>query len=937
MIEHNIRPEHIIVTTFTKKAANEMKERLSQMLEGTNIQLNKLVIGTFHSICMRILMQYGYVINLKGFKIAADRDWDEVMKSLIDPITDDIADIRDLVSNGSLNGGKPLQLELNKPSEKSPYDIKKLRKQISKLKSKGIYPDDYSLQKDYNKELHIIFKLFQEKLESSGLLDFDDLLVKTSQLLSKRNCVSRIKHVLIDEFQDTNTIQLQLMVKFAMGVPGNCNNITVVGDPDQSIYRFRDAVALNFELMRKKYPGCEIIKLNENYRSTSDVLDFSEAVMRQQNSRTSKNLSSQFSHTFPAVHQSFGSREEEAVNIAQEIKFLKLLPKLFQYSDFAILIRAAYQSRALERALIEKKIPYRIVKGRAFWERKEVEQIVDFLRLVAYDDDKAAFLRTLKSCTSGIGPVTIKKIDAVIDEESKKGFTAISALYKIARGDFKGVGSSKNKDQIQLFLEMVEKARNFVANDNYSPNQLSLLFEFLKSQEPLASLIKEEERAQNIEEVKSQLVGFVPTEVEPINSEDSAPLNEDTFLQSFLSSIQLYSVDDKEEDNEDGVVCISTIHSAKGLEWPVVFIPGLTEGLLPASFAKKDENEEEAIDEERRIFYVSTTRAKQLLYVTNSLECNSWSIEAPEPSRFLTNPVRRLMEDKQLAFKNVENIMKLYDIQGVPYDNGCFDDKVSEVIRLYKLAFVERSMVQQDVHSERYEGFSTVRMYLRDPSFSKIARSLESERISQAGVEIVPLPGPGVKSYAPKVSELDIESSKTDVPVKKAEEESEEETDTDSDDDLPPPVPPSISRFFEEKNDTTSKIIQRKFFSPIDIKVDPKEINPKDLTPKKTLNNKRFLTPVELKVEPKVTATKAAAPNSRSGQRFFAPVEAKVDPKVISPKVVQSSAQSLNRRSFAPVVSPTKVQYMPNTQVSEPVKMKKRKTLGVRRIRMPYN
>ncbi|ODQ59836.1 hypothetical protein WICANDRAFT_30222, partial [Wickerhamomyces anomalus NRRL Y-366-8] len=590
MIEHNIRPEHIIVTTFTKKAANEMKERLSQMLEGTNIQLNKLVIGTFHSICMRILMQYGYVINLKGFKIAADRDWDEVMKSLIDPITDDIADIRDL----------------------------KLRKQISKLKSKGIYPDDYSLQKDYNKELHIIFKLFQEKLESSGLLDFDDLLVKTSQLLSKRNCVSKIKHVLIDEFQDTNTIQLQLMVKFAMGVPGNCNNITVVGDPDQSIYRFRDAVALNFELMRKKYPGCEIIKLNENYRSTSDILDFSEAVMRQQNSRTSKNLSSQFSHTFPAVHQSFGSREEEAVNIAQEIKFLKLLPKLFQNSDFAILIRAAYQSRALERALIEKKIPYRIVKGRAFWERKEVEQIVDFLRLVAYDDDKAAFLRTLKSCTSGIGPVTIKKIDAVIDEESKKGFTAISALYKIARGDFKGVGSSKNKDQIQLFLEMVEKARNFVANDNYSPNQLSLLFEFLKSQEPLASLIKEEERAQNIEEVKSQLVGFVPTEVEPINSEDSAPLNEDTFLQSFLSSIQLYSVDDKEEDNEDGVVCISTIHSAKGLEWPVVFIPGLTEGLLPASFAKKDENEEEAIDEERRIFYVSTTRAKQLLYVTNS-------------------------------------------------------------------------------------------------------------------------------------------------------------------------------------------------------------------------------------------------------------------------------------------------------------------------------
>lgn len=755
LIEHLIMPEHIIVTTFTKKAANEMKERLSQMLEGTNVKLNKLIIGTFHSICTRILMQYGYTINLKRFRIAADRDWNDIMKAVIDPITDDIADVRDLIIKGELNGGKKLHLERSNGSDKAPYDIKKVRKQISTLKSKGLYPEDYSRQHDYNTELHRIFKTFQEKLEENGLLDFDDILVKTNLLLLDRNCVNNIRHVLIDEFQDTNTIQLELMVRFAMGASGNMNNITVVGDPDQSIYRFRDAVSVNFDLMMQKYPNCNLIKLNENYRSTSDVLNFSEAVMCQQSSRVAKSLKSQFTHSFPAVYQSFDSRDQEALYIAEEIKFLKSLPGLFQNSDFAILIRAAYQSRALEKALVKMKISYKIVKGRAFWERTEIEQLTDLLRLVAYDDDKIALLRTLARCITGMGQVTLKKVEKIIDDENKKGSNALGSLSKISVGDLKGV-NLKIQDQFRAFLKMISEARSYVSRDRDSVETLSSLFEFLKTQKPLASLIKEEERAQNVEELKSQLLDFKPTEIEPINFDDDEPIvmREETILESFLASIQLDFTDDKESANENGQVFISTIHSSKGLEWPVVFIPGLVDGSLPASFAMKDENEEEALDEERRIFYVSTTRAKQLLYITNALGGNNWGTDLSEPSRFLTNQVKKMMRSRQVALSNLESIKKLYGALNIGHDETD-SVKVSSLIAKY-----EQSRNQKTIVSPRNDSFSipcdglvsSTRMGInsRNPSYG----GFQYQSASRMKTEVETLPAPGVKKFAPVFSKV---------------------------------------------------------------------------------------------------------------------------------------------------------------------------------------
>lgn len=717
-----------------------MKERLGEMLKGTDIRINRLKMGTFHSICVRILRQYGHLIGLKTFKIAADRDWDDVMKSVIDPLTDEISEVRDLIASNKLDGGKFVDLE-SKSDSKIPYDIKKVKKQISSLKSKGIYPDDYLQQAHYNRELHAIYKAFQTKLEEKGLLDFDDLLAKTNQLLSKRHCLSNIRHVLIDEFQDTNTVQLELMCKFARGTTGDEDNVTVVGDPDQGIYRFRDAVALNFDLMRKKYPQCKIIKLNENYRSTSDVLNFSEALMRQQSSRTKKSLVSQFRDTFPPVYQTHPSRGEEAEAIADEIWHLKSLPGLFRYSDFAVLIRSAHLSRAVEQALVKRSIPYMIVKGRAFWERKEVEIVVDFLRLAAYDDDSTALLRLLPLFTSGIGPVTMNKIERIIDHQRTQGLNSIETLQQLSTGELKGL-TARIQQKAKDYLKMIHKVKSFVANDKSDVKTLSELFDFITSQGALAELVKDDkERAENLKEVKAQLLEFKPVREDLINSEDSDPVEivEETFLQNFISSIQLYLTDNK-SDKDQGAVCISTIHSSKGLEWPVVFVPGLCEGSMPSKHVDKDENAEEALDEERRVLYVSTTRAKQLLYISTPLSSSAW-MNSGGPSRFLTKSVLDLAHEKQKALSSEKHVVSLYNALGALYNDGEHQASVKTVLKSYEKLLQDRaarkaaSEFSDDITSTFGNGNKS------NTFFSRPAQPKE-----------VKLPGPGVKNYAPSAT-----------------------------------------------------------------------------------------------------------------------------------------------------------------------------------------
>lgn len=762
------------MTTFTKKAANEMKERIAHMLKGTTTELHKLKIGTFHGICSRILSQYGRAIGVDRVRVAADRDWNDIMKPIINPIADEIREIRKMISTGAMKPGKSVSIEGNgKSSSENPYDLKKVKKQISKLKSKGMYPEDYFQQKDHNKELHMIFKLFQNKLEENGLLDFDDLLVKTNLLLSKVDCLKNIQHVLIDEFQDTNTIQLELMTRFAKGTPGNGENISIVGDPDQSIYRFRDAVAMNFEHMRANYPECRIINLEENYRSTSDVLNFSEQLMRQQRKRLSKTLNSQFDYSFPVVYQTFDKREEEAISIAEEIKHLMSLPGLFEYSSFSILIRAAYQSRVIESALNRNKVPYIIVKGRAFWERKEIETSLDFMRIVAFEDDKPALLRTLIGSTTGIGPVLCKKIESIIDEERAKNKSALSTIESISNGNIEI--SPKIKVQIQKYFSLIQQARSYIVNKNHTKESLLLMFDYLISQEPLKTLNTEEERAQNIEELKNQLRSFDPEDADSVSFDEDGSSKEFelSLLESFLVSIELQSNSDNKTDNR-GSVCVSTIHSSKGLEWPVVFIPGLTEGSLPASFASKDEEQDEAFDEERRIFYVSATRAKQLLYITSAAEESIWLNEKASPSRFLTKEVKSLMSDRQLALTSLKSVQKLYASMGVDFVKDNHQAITLDTITKYEQMYQERE--RQRLAMEEPDPFDYAFMVPRInlPKFlagTNMDTTKKTKPNPQMGepltrIKSKPLPGPGFKSFAPGSKKLKSEINiKRDTPL----------------------------------------------------------------------------------------------------------------------------------------------------------------------------
>ncbi|KAM9887639.1 hypothetical protein OXX79_013479, partial [Metschnikowia pulcherrima] len=280
----------------------------------------------------------------------------------------------------------------NETSKYRGFDEKKLRRHISKAKSSGLFPETYDAQRDKNSLISIVYQAYQNELISNRVLDFDDCLLYCYKIVSTFPVLEFVQHTLVDEFQDTNEIQLQLMYHFAKGHrtdPELQHNVTIVGDPDQSIYAFRDAQAVNFDKMRSHYakiPGrnCEVITLDENYRSTSDILHISETVMRQQSGRVVKNLTSQHSKSFKPVQAVLESNEEEAKWIAHQIECLQGLPQdIFTLSDMAILVRSAYQTRAIETELTKRKIPYFMVRGKAFWDRKEVVAILDYLRCVA--------------------------------------------------------------------------------------------------------------------------------------------------------------------------------------------------------------------------------------------------------------------------------------------------------------------------------------------------------------------------------------------------------------------------------------------------------------------------------------------------------------------------------------------------------------------------
>lgn len=613
--ERGLKPWNIIVCTFTVKAAREMKERIRELVsDGLE---KKLILGTFHSVARRFLVSYGHLIGIeKTFGIA------------------DTSDSRAIITRIIKRQGFSIE-----PGVAGA--------RISSLKAKSISADQYAnTRKAAEQEFSAVYSEYEEALRTSNLLDYDDLLLRCALLLRKHaECVSNIEAVLIDEFQDTNTVQFELMCLFSQ----HKRNVTIVGDPDQSIYGWRNAEIKNLERMERRFPGTDVIHLEENYRSAGAILQSAQQVIEQDESRPAKALKPTFGVGDRPVLRKLPTADAEAKWLVSEIQRTQALSAdLLKPNDFAVLLRSAAVSRHIESALGNAGIPYRMVGGTKFFDRLEVKMILDYLRVINQPDHNDALLRIINVPTRGVGDVTVKSL---IDEAERKG----NSLWKIVLNNAQGQSRSDTKLSAQAskglseLVNLVLTGRKKLAGTEDQQASPFDLVEFLIKKLDISKFLQKkypddyETRWANIEELKAQTADLtaaiaqgedfveeeVLPEIEGLEQRIVNP-NEDA-LTLFLANIALSSeVQRKQDENPDEVqqnVTISTIHAAKGLEWPVVFIPACYEGSIPHSRA-------EDIDEERRLLYVGMTRAQALLY----LSCPNKNSQSGETtmSHFLT-------------------------------------------------------------------------------------------------------------------------------------------------------------------------------------------------------------------------------------------------------------------------------------------------------------
>ena len=563
--EKQVKPWNILAITFTNKAANEMKQRVENLLSDSS---NDIWMGTFHSICVRILRRY---IDRIGFDSSF--------------IIFDTSDQRTLV--------KDCLKEL-KVDDKLFTD-RAVLSEISNAKNEMLEPKAYSVKyaNDFRKEtIGKVYELYQKRLRENNAIDFDDIINYTIKILTENQDVleyytEKFKYVLVDEYQDTNKAQFMLISILA----SKYGNITVVGDNDQGIYSFRGADISNILNFERDFPGTKIIKLEQNYRCTGNILKAANAVIKHNETKYDKKLWTENNEgNIPCIY-SGDDEYDEASYIINQIRFLKT-EEYFKFSDFAVLYRMNSQSRAIEDILRREDIPYKIIGGLKFYERKEIKDIIAYLRLIFNPSDNMSLKRIINEPKRGIGKTSLDNI-AKISEETG------DSMYDIIKNAEK-YGLNRVYLNSREFIEAIEELRSKKDNMLIS----DLIKETLKKTGytkalELENTVEAETRIQNLDEFLTVAIEF---------EEESA----DNTLAEFLEGITLSSDVDNLEDEEESVT-LMTLHSAKGLEFPVVFLVGMEEGIFPGY---KSIGEPKELEEERRLFYVGITRAKQYLYLT---------------------------------------------------------------------------------------------------------------------------------------------------------------------------------------------------------------------------------------------------------------------------------------------------------------------------------
>lgn len=567
--ECGVNPWNILAITFTNKAAGEMRERVDKIV---GYGSESIWVSTFHSTCVRILRRYidrlGYDTN---FTIYDTEDQKTVMKSVC----------------------QKLQLDSKLYKERMLLNV------ISHAKDEYISPNEFLLEAkgDFRQEkIAQAYVEYQKELKKNNALDFDDLLVKTVELFQSCPDVleyyqNRFRYIMVDEYQDTNTVQF----KFISTLARQYRNLCVVGDDDQSIYKFRGANIRNILDFEKVFPDAKVVKLEQNYRSTQNILNAANGVIANNRGRKEKALWTENEQGEPILFQQFQNGYEEAEYVSGEIS-KKVRKGEAEYQDFAVLYRTNAQSRLFEEKFLYANIPYKIVGGVNFYSRKEIKDILAYLKTIDNGKDDLAVRRIINVPKRGIGNVTLAKVQAYADSRDISFFEALEEA-----GEIPGLGKAALK--IQPFVHLIHEMRLSLADMSMQDLIQAILdktgyAEDLKNEDTDES----EARLENLDEFINKAVTY----------EEGA---EEPNLSGFLEEVALVADIDSVEDGDNRVL-LMTLHSAKGLEFPYVYLAGMEDGLFPSYMSIAADDPTEEIEEERRLCYVGITRAMKELTIT---------------------------------------------------------------------------------------------------------------------------------------------------------------------------------------------------------------------------------------------------------------------------------------------------------------------------------
>lgn len=577
--EYGISPESILAITFTNKAAKEMKERIEKL-----IGKNNLLASTFHSFGVKILRENYDKLGYKNNFVIMDSD-------------DSLTLVKKIIKDLGYD-----------PKRFNPYMI---RNKISSNKSEFVMPEEYKkfVHSEEDDIIYKVYKKYQEILFKNNSVDFDDLLILPIKLFKENQEVldyyrEKYKYILVDEYQDTNEAQYLIIKMLA----AKYRNIACVGDNDQSIYMFRGANYKNILNFEKDYKDAEIIMLEQNYRSTKTILDAANSVIKNNNFRKDKNLWSDKGEGDKISFYKSYDEIDEVFYIIRKIK--ELISKGVPYSDIAILYRTNAQSRVFEQELLKQNIPFRIVGSFYFYSRKEIKDLLAYLRLIINTDDDISLMRSINTPKRGIGPKTISEIEANAEVYNTSMYDAIKDGKAL---EFKKTIEELKEDLKNCSLtEFIDKVLD-----------KSGMKEALKQEKSLEADI----RLENLEEFKSVTKNF----------EERVGI---ISLEEFLTEISLVS-DIEEYKDDPNRITLMTVHSVKGLEYPYVFLAGMEEGLFP----HKNSYSPDELEEERRLMYVAITRAMKKLWITSAKKRTIYGQESPSIlSRFVREIDQNLLE-----------------------------------------------------------------------------------------------------------------------------------------------------------------------------------------------------------------------------------------------------------------------------------------------------